>query len=191
MFFGGVGLAFSQLSINVVLNSISTGMDISGLWPRFINIRRGAYILAIVRLISFERLLMIDAHPLCSWVWHRTRGKSCPRLPFSSQQSRTFHINIASIKLNLVFLQRLWNILGTHDVRFAIIILDAMLTPNYQRYYVGRLSRCPEADSCYRKSVYRRHPKHLLVLSWFPLARCSRMGTWDMANFSRLYHGPA
>lgn len=48
VFFAGVGLAFSQLALNIVLNSVSTGMDISGLFPRFINIRRGAYIMAIV-----------------------------------------------------------------------------------------------------------------------------------------------
>jgi NCS1 family nucleobase:cation symporter-1 len=48
VFFAGVGLAFSQLALNTVLNSVSTGMDIAGLWPRYINIRRGAYIMAIV-----------------------------------------------------------------------------------------------------------------------------------------------
>ena len=48
VFFGGFSLAISQLSINTVLNSVSAGMDIAGLWPRFINIRRGAFILGIV-----------------------------------------------------------------------------------------------------------------------------------------------
>ncbi|KIM78524.1 hypothetical protein PILCRDRAFT_824427 [Piloderma croceum F 1598] len=52
VFFAGVGLAFSQLALNIVLNSVSTGMDISGLFPRFINIRRGAYIMAILGLAS-------------------------------------------------------------------------------------------------------------------------------------------
>jgi len=52
VFFAGVGLAFSQLALNTVLNSVSTGMDISGLWPRFINIRRGAYLLAILGVAS-------------------------------------------------------------------------------------------------------------------------------------------
>ncbi|KII84969.1 hypothetical protein PLICRDRAFT_45826 [Plicaturopsis crispa FD-325 SS-3] len=44
VFFGGLGCFVSQLSINVVLNSVSTGMDVAGLWPRYINIRRGAYL---------------------------------------------------------------------------------------------------------------------------------------------------
>ena len=47
-FFAGLGLTGAQLSINVVLNSVSTGMDMAGLWPKYINIRRGAYILAAV-----------------------------------------------------------------------------------------------------------------------------------------------
>ncbi|KZP26398.1 NCS1 family nucleobase:cation symporter-1 [Athelia psychrophila] len=52
VFFAGAALAFSQLCLNVVLNSVSVGMDISGLWPRFINIRRGAYILAVLGIAS-------------------------------------------------------------------------------------------------------------------------------------------
>ena len=51
-FFAGLGLTGAQLSINVVLNSVSTGMDMAGLWPKYINIRRGAYILAAVSLES-------------------------------------------------------------------------------------------------------------------------------------------
>lgn len=48
VFFAGFGCTCAQLSINVLLNSVSTGMDMAGLWPRYINIRRGAYILAAV-----------------------------------------------------------------------------------------------------------------------------------------------
>ncbi|ODA79808.1 hypothetical protein RJ55_05404 [Drechmeria coniospora] len=48
VFFAGLGLVASQLSISVVLNSISCGMDMAGLWPKYINIRRGAYIMAII-----------------------------------------------------------------------------------------------------------------------------------------------
>ncbi|BEI86532.1 hypothetical protein CcaverHIS002_0608190 [Cutaneotrichosporon cavernicola] len=40
------------LSINVLLNSVSTGMDMAGLWPKYINIRRGAYLLAAFGLAS-------------------------------------------------------------------------------------------------------------------------------------------
>ncbi|ORY77985.1 NCS1 family nucleobase:cation symporter-1 [Leucosporidium creatinivorum] len=52
VFFGGLGCSVSQLSINVVLNSVSAGMDMAGLAPRWINIRRGAYILALFGIVS-------------------------------------------------------------------------------------------------------------------------------------------
>jgi NCS1 family nucleobase:cation symporter-1 len=50
VFFAGLGCVCTQLAINVVLNSVSTGMDMAGLFPRYINIRRGAYILAAMGL---------------------------------------------------------------------------------------------------------------------------------------------
>ncbi|KAE9963100.1 hypothetical protein BLS_009686 [Venturia inaequalis] len=43
-FFAGVGLVICQIAINSVDNAYSTGMDLAGLLPRWINIRRGAYI---------------------------------------------------------------------------------------------------------------------------------------------------
>lgn len=43
-FFAGIGLVVCQLAINVIDNSFSTGMDMAGLFPSYINIRRGAYI---------------------------------------------------------------------------------------------------------------------------------------------------
>ena len=69
-FFVGIGCTCAQLSINVLLNSVSTGMDMAGLWvssagiwhpiprpwaesqPKYINIRRGAFILAACGLAS-------------------------------------------------------------------------------------------------------------------------------------------
>lgn len=47
-FFAGLGCMCAQLSINILLNSVSTGMDMAGLWPKYINIKRGALILATV-----------------------------------------------------------------------------------------------------------------------------------------------
>lgn len=43
-FFAGVGLVVCQLAINVIDNAFSAGMDLSGLCPGWINIRRGSYI---------------------------------------------------------------------------------------------------------------------------------------------------
>lgn len=49
-FFAGVGLVVCQLAINTIDNSFSTGMDLSGLFPKYINIRRGAYIGLIISI---------------------------------------------------------------------------------------------------------------------------------------------
>ncbi|KAJ5090049.1 hypothetical protein N7532_008733 [Penicillium argentinense] len=48
VFFASIGMVFSQFSISVVLNSVSCGMDLAGLWPKYINIRRGGYIMACI-----------------------------------------------------------------------------------------------------------------------------------------------
>ena len=52
VFFAGFGCTCAQLSINVLLNSVSCGMDMAGLAPKYLNIRRGAYILAAMGLAS-------------------------------------------------------------------------------------------------------------------------------------------
>ncbi|EFR00304.1 uracil permease [Nannizzia gypsea CBS 118893] len=43
-FFAGLGLVSSQLALTVVDNGYSVGMDLSGLLPKYINIRRGCYV---------------------------------------------------------------------------------------------------------------------------------------------------
>ncbi|KAL4936574.1 hypothetical protein BDV06DRAFT_227752 [Aspergillus oleicola] len=52
VFFAGLGMVASQFSISVVLNSVSCGMDLAGLWPKYINIRRGGYIMAIIGIAT-------------------------------------------------------------------------------------------------------------------------------------------
>ena len=52
VFFAGLGCTAAQLSLNVLLTAISTGMDMAGLWPKYLNIRRGAYLLAIMGLAT-------------------------------------------------------------------------------------------------------------------------------------------
>lgn len=75
VFFAGIGIVASQLSvseysfhsvsrrraytvaytdpqISIVLNSMSTGMDLAGLWPKYINIRRGSYVMMVVGIAT-------------------------------------------------------------------------------------------------------------------------------------------
>ncbi|KJR88478.1 nucleobase:cation symporter-1, NCS1 family [Sporothrix schenckii 1099-18] len=52
VFFASLGCVASQMSISVVLNSVSTGMDMAGLSPKYINIIRGSYIMAIIGIAT-------------------------------------------------------------------------------------------------------------------------------------------
>ncbi|RLV87103.1 Thiamine transporter [Meyerozyma sp. JA9] len=47
-FFLGIAFAFSQLTFNVLAMGFAGGMDLAGVYPRFINIRRGAIITALL-----------------------------------------------------------------------------------------------------------------------------------------------
>lgn len=42
------GFIYVQLLLNVAANSISAGCDLTALFPRWINIRRGGYVAAVV-----------------------------------------------------------------------------------------------------------------------------------------------
>lgn len=48
VFFIALGFIYVQLMLNVAANSISAGCDLTALLPRFINIRRGGYIAAVI-----------------------------------------------------------------------------------------------------------------------------------------------
>jgi NCS1 family nucleobase:cation symporter-1 len=50
-FFAGLGFLSSQLWVNVTQNTISSGMDLAGLAPKYITQRRGALILAVCGII--------------------------------------------------------------------------------------------------------------------------------------------
>ncbi|RDW72943.1 hypothetical protein BP6252_06850 [Coleophoma cylindrospora] len=47
-FFSGLAFLASQLALCIILNGISTGMDMAALCPRWINIRRGCVVLTII-----------------------------------------------------------------------------------------------------------------------------------------------
>ncbi|KAL1960483.1 hypothetical protein VTO42DRAFT_7782 [Malbranchea cinnamomea] len=49
-FFVGVGLVVCQLAVNTIDNAFSAGMDLAGLFPKFINIRRGGYIAFVISI---------------------------------------------------------------------------------------------------------------------------------------------
>ena len=47
-FFAGLGFLASAFGLCIVTNSIAAGMDIAALCPKYINIRRGSYIVTII-----------------------------------------------------------------------------------------------------------------------------------------------
>lgn len=47
-FFAGLGFLASAFALCIVTNSIAAGMDIAALCPKYINIRRGSYIITIL-----------------------------------------------------------------------------------------------------------------------------------------------
>jgi NCS1 family nucleobase:cation symporter-1 len=48
VFFTGLALAISQLGSNLPGNALSGGLDLASVFPKYINLRRGAYIIAIL-----------------------------------------------------------------------------------------------------------------------------------------------
>lgn len=47
-FFAGLGFLASAFALCIVTNSVAAGMDIAALCPKYINIRRGSYIVTII-----------------------------------------------------------------------------------------------------------------------------------------------
>ncbi|KAJ5901916.1 hypothetical protein N7495_002444 [Penicillium taxi] len=47
-FFAGAGFFVSQVTINLVQNSVSCGMDLASLWPKYIDVTRGSLIMCVV-----------------------------------------------------------------------------------------------------------------------------------------------
>jgi nucleobase:cation symporter-1, NCS1 family len=50
-FFAGLGFFLSQLSINTVDNAWPGGFDLAALFPKWVNIRRGAYLTALLGIV--------------------------------------------------------------------------------------------------------------------------------------------
>ncbi|RDW78166.1 uracil permease-1 [Coleophoma crateriformis] len=51
-FFAGVGWLMSQLAVNISLNSVSAGMDLTAILPQYLNARRGSLLVALVGFVA-------------------------------------------------------------------------------------------------------------------------------------------
>lgn len=65
-----IALAFTlaQLGTNIAANSVSAGTDMTALLPRFINIRRGSYICAVIGLCINPWYLLSDASSFTTYL---------------------------------------------------------------------------------------------------------------------------
>lgn len=66
VFFAGIALVVSQLGINVPGNSLSGGFDFAALFPKYLNIRRGAYLTAALSMVVNPWQLLATASTFLS-----------------------------------------------------------------------------------------------------------------------------
>jgi NCS1 family nucleobase:cation symporter-1 len=59
--FAGIGIGISQMAVIVVDNAYSVGIDLSGLFPKYINVRRGAYVGLVLSMAMCPWELMTTA----------------------------------------------------------------------------------------------------------------------------------
>ncbi|KAI1405247.1 permease for cytosine/purines, uracil, thiamine, allantoin-domain-containing protein [Hypoxylon fuscum] len=63
-----LAFALAQLGTNIAANSVSAGTDMTALLPRFINIRRGGYICALVGLAMCPYTLLTSANQFTTYL---------------------------------------------------------------------------------------------------------------------------
>ncbi|QSZ33277.1 hypothetical protein DSL72_002865 [Monilinia vaccinii-corymbosi] len=68
VFFIATAFALAQLGTNIAANSVSAGTDMTALLPRYINIRRGGYICAIVGLVMCPWDLLSSANNFTTYL---------------------------------------------------------------------------------------------------------------------------
>lgn len=68
VFFIGAAFCLAQLGTNIAANSVSAGTDMTALLPRYLNIRRGGYICAIVGLVMCPWKLLSSANNFTTYL---------------------------------------------------------------------------------------------------------------------------
>ncbi|ORY62227.1 permease for cytosine/purines, uracil, thiamine, allantoin-domain-containing protein [Pseudomassariella vexata] len=63
-----LAFALAQLGTNIAANSVSAGTDLTALFPRFLNIRRGGYICAAVGLAMCPYTLLTSANQFTTYL---------------------------------------------------------------------------------------------------------------------------
>ncbi|KAH8599375.1 permease for cytosine/purines, uracil, thiamine, allantoin-domain-containing protein [Bisporella sp. PMI_857] len=68
VFFISAAFALAQLGTNIAANSVSAGTDMTALLPRYINIRRGGYVCALVGLVMCPWNLLSSANNFTTYL---------------------------------------------------------------------------------------------------------------------------
>ena len=68
VFFIALAFALAQLGTNIAANSVSAGTDMTALLPRYLNIRRGGYICALVGLVMCPWNLLNTANNFTTYL---------------------------------------------------------------------------------------------------------------------------
>ncbi|KAI9055818.1 hypothetical protein LZ554_000758 [Drepanopeziza brunnea f. sp. 'monogermtubi'] len=68
VFFIAAAFALAQLGTNIAANSVSAGTDMTALLPRYINIRRGGYVCALVGLVMCPWTLLSTANNFTTYL---------------------------------------------------------------------------------------------------------------------------
>lgn len=63
-----LAFALAQLGTNIAANSVSAGTDLTALFPRFLNIRRGSYICAAIGLAMCPYTLLTSANQFTTYL---------------------------------------------------------------------------------------------------------------------------
>ncbi|KAL8283189.1 hypothetical protein RQP46_005967 [Phenoliferia psychrophenolica] len=61
VFFASLSIVFSQVCVNIILNSVSAAMDLMAFAPKWLNIRRGAYLVALIGICVNPWQLTVNA----------------------------------------------------------------------------------------------------------------------------------
>lgn len=68
VFFIATAFSLAQLGTNIAANSVSAGTDMTALLPRYLNIRRGGYVCAIIGLAMCPWNLLTDSNKFTTYL---------------------------------------------------------------------------------------------------------------------------
>lgn len=67
-FFLALGFGYSSVLSSIFENSIPAGNDLVALWPRFITIRRGFYLAAVISYVMCPWYILGSTSSFVSWL---------------------------------------------------------------------------------------------------------------------------